>query len=81
VVRRAVRAARMQRHAMTLAAIWVLIAVGGLLCGCAGNDPYRIACQALSERERLIDQHTWASNRSDNAGFDCDQYLAKSKSR
>jgi hypothetical protein len=71
----------MHRHGITLAAISVVIAVGGLLCGCAGSDPYRIACQALSERERLIDQHTWASNRSDNAGFDCDQYLTRSKSR
>jgi hypothetical protein len=71
----------MHRHGITLAAISVLIVVGGLPCGCADNDPYRIACQALSEREKLIDQHTWASNRSDNAGFDCDQYFARSKSR
>ena len=44
----------MQRQGITPAA---LIAVGGLLYGCAGNDPYRMACQALSEREKLIDQH------------------------
>ena len=63
----------MQHHRITLGAISVLIVVGGLLCGCAGNDPYRIASQALSEREKLIDQQTWASNRSDNPDFDCDQ--------
>ena len=63
----------MQRQGITPAAISMLIAVGGLLYGCAGNDPYRMACQALSEREKLIDQQTWASNRSDNPDFDCDQ--------
>jgi len=48
----------MQRQGITPVAISMLIAVGGLLYGCAGNDPYRMACQALSEREILIDQHT-----------------------
>ena len=71
----------MHRRGTTLAAISVVIAVGGLLGGCASSDPYRMACQALSERERLVDQHTWASSRSDNSGFDCDQYFARSKSR
>jgi len=71
----------MQGRRITIAAVSVLIAVGGFLCGCAGNDPYRLACEALSERQRLTDQHTWASNRPDNAGFDCDQYFARSKSR
>jgi len=47
----------MQRQGITRAAISMLIAVGGLLYGCAANDPYRMACQALSEREKLIDQH------------------------
>jgi len=52
-----------------------------VLCGCAGDDPFRTACQALSERQRLIGQHTWASNRPDNSRFDCDEYLAKQRSR
>ncbi len=59
----------------------LLIANCALLCGCTSDDPDRIACRALSDRQRLVDQHTWASNRPDNSRFDCDEYLARLKSR
>jgi hypothetical protein len=52
--------------------------VGALLCGCSGDFAHT-ARQELSERQRLTAEHTWASNRPENSGFDCDEYLARQK--